>query len=74
MKKVLLWVVLVLAVAVAAVAGVVGYRMWYDHKAPNFTGPVELYVYPDMEPSEVRDSIVASGKVKKVASPSSKWW
>ncbi len=68
MKKAFLWLGIGLAVAAAAVAGVLAYRMWYDHKAPNFTGPVELFVYPDMEPAQVRDSIVASGKVKKVAS------
>lgn len=41
---------------------------WYDRKAPNFTGNIELYVYPGTEISQVRDSIVASGKVKKEAS------
>lgn len=68
MKKVLLWVILGIVAALAVAGGVIGWHLWYDHKVPNFSGYVELYVYPDMEPSQVRDSLVASGKVRKVAS------
>ena len=40
MKKVLLWAGLGLVAVALAVGGLVGYHLWYDHKAPNFTGSV----------------------------------
>ena len=46
------------------VGAIVGYRMYYDRKVPNFTGSVELYVYPDITQSAVLDSLLASGAVK----------
>ena len=69
MNRKMIW-----AVGIAAVLGlliwgvVVLYRAWYDRKAPNFTGTLEVYVYPWMDPSTVRDSLLASGQVKAPAS------
>lgn len=50
--------------SVALLAGaIVGYRIYYDRKVPNFSGAVELFVYPGMSAREVQDSIMASGAV-----------
>ena len=68
MKKIAIWIVLVLVLAAGAIAGVFAYRLWYDRKAPNFSDTLEVYIYPWMEPESVCDSIIASGKVKKAAS------
>ena len=68
MKKTLLWILLALAVVAGIVAGIAAYRLWYDRKAPNFEGRMDLYVYPWMEPETVCDSILANGHVKKPAS------
>ena len=67
MKK-SVWIVLALLLAACAVGGVLAYRMWYDRKAPNFRGQMDLYVYPWMDPESVCDSLVASGQVRKPAS------
>lgn len=66
--KPLLWIA-VAAAAVAFLAAVlfVNHQI-YDRKKSNFSGRFELYVYPDMEPAAVLDSILASGKVLKPAS------
>ncbi|MBR1705588.1 MAG: endolytic transglycosylase MltG [Bacteroidales bacterium] len=53
------------AALVVAVAGIHAYRYYYDRKVPNFSGTFELYVRPDMAPSEVLDSMLASGYVLK---------
>ena len=57
---------LAIAAGLAAVfmAGRLACHAWYDRKAPNFQGVTELYVYPWMEPAQVVDSILASGRVK----------
>ena len=46
------------------VGAIVGYGMYYDRKVPNFSGQVELYVYPSTEVTSVLDSLIASGSVK----------
>lgn len=62
-RKRLVWAAVVAAALLALVAGIRLYRMWYDRKAPNFSGTCELYVRPGMEPSDVVDSLLASGIV-----------
>lgn len=68
MKKPVLWFLLVLLLVAAAIGGVFAYHYWYDRKAPNFQGAMDLYVYPWMEPQSVCDTILASGKVRNPAS------
>ena len=68
MKKTFLWIVTGLAAVLLVIAGVCIYRLWYDRKAPNFKGVMDVYVYPWMEPEAVCDSILASGQVRKAAS------
>ena len=68
MKKKFLWILVGIVLVACAVSGLLAYRMWYDRKAPNFQGQMELYVHPWMEPQSVCDSILASGHVKKAAS------
>ncbi len=46
--------------AVTAVAGVIGWNFYYDHKCPNFRSDAEIYVYPNMNNSDVLAEI--SGK------------
>lgn len=61
MKKILIGIL-----SVALLLGaIVGYRMYYDRRVPNFKGSFELYVYPEMTMQEVQDSILASGAVCK---------
>lgn len=67
-KKVLIRLLVGLCVAVAVVGGAQAYRMYYDRKVPNFTGEIDLYVYPGMETDGVCESILASGLVKSEAS------
>jgi UPF0755 protein len=68
MKKLLVWLLTGLGLVAAVIAGTVLYWAWYDRKAPNFRGDLDLYVYPWMDADAVRDSIVASGIVKNTAS------
>lgn len=68
MKKTVVGILLGVLLAIGIFAGVKAYRYWYDHKAPNFEGAIDVYVYPWMEPEAVRDSILSSGQVKKPAS------
>ncbi|MBR4740201.1 MAG: endolytic transglycosylase MltG [Bacteroidales bacterium] len=67
MKK-SVWIILALVLAAGTVAGILAYRMWYDRKAPNFRGSMDLYIYPWMDPEAVCDSLIASGQVRKPAS------
>ena len=67
MKK-SVWIILALVLAACTVAGILAYRMWYDRKAPNFRGSMDLYIYPWMDPEAVCDSLIASGQVRKPAS------
>lgn len=39
-------------------------RIFYDRKVSNFTGKVELYVYPGTSPDAVLSTILSSGKVR----------
>ena len=50
------------------VGAIFAYRYYYDRKVPNFNGSFELYVYPGMGADEVRDSLLASGSVRKPGS------
>ena len=45
--------------AMAAVVGFVGGRYYIDNRMPNFTEKQVLYVYPDMTPDQVMDSLQA---------------
>lgn len=64
-KKSVLWIVAIAVLAACVYGGIVAYRYYFDRKVPNFTGEIELFVYPDMDAQEVCDSILASGNVKK---------
>jgi UPF0755 protein len=64
MKKIT-YSILVVALLVGAI---VGYGLYYDRKVPNFSGQVELYVYPSTEVGSVLDSLIASGSVKNAKS------
>lgn len=55
-------------IAAVIIGGYFAYQMYYDRKVPNFTGKMDLYVYPGMEASEVCDVILASEIVKKPSS------
>lgn len=66
-KKVLL-AVLAVFVVVAVIASVYGYRYWTDHKSSNFSREYALYVYPDMTPRDVLDSLCSGAGVKNSAS------
>ena len=59
----ILWVAAGLVAVALTVLGMALYRAWYDRKCPNFRGSQELYIYPHMEPSQVLDSVLATGKV-----------
>ena len=67
MKKTV-WIILALVLIACSVAGVAGYRMWYDRKAPNFQGFTDLYIYPWMDPDTVCDTILAKAGVRSAAS------
>jgi UPF0755 protein len=64
-KKKLLLTIAGLVVAAVLLVGIRIGRMVYDRKVPNFSGTYEFFVRPGMEPSEVVDSLVASGVVRK---------
>lgn len=68
MKKVLVWLLAGLCAVAAIWGGTALYKAWYDRKVPNFSGDLDLYVYPWMDAQAVRDSILASGTVKSAAS------
>ena len=68
MKKVQKWLLAGLALVVLILVGGALYQAWYDRKASNFKGNLELYVYPWMDAEQVQDSILASGIVRKPAS------
>ena len=58
----------VLAVAVAAVGGVLAYRYYYDRKVPNFTGAAELYIYPDTPVDSVVAMLCGDAPVRSASS------
>ena len=62
-KKWLAWALAGLGLLVLLVFGIRLYRAFYDRKMPNFSGTYEFYVRPDMEPSDVLDTLLRSGVV-----------
>ena len=62
-RKGLLWALAGVVALVLLVLGVRLYRVYYDRKVPNFSGTYEFYVRPDMEPSDVLDTLLQSGVV-----------
>ena len=62
-RKGLLWALAGVAALVLLVLGVRLYWVYYDRKVPNFSGTYEFYVRPDMEPSDVLDTLIRSGVV-----------
>lgn len=60
--------IVALLVVALLVGAIVGYGLYYDRKVPNFSGSVELYVYPSTEVGSVLDSLIASGSVKNAKS------
>ena len=63
-KKVLIGMGLALVVLASLFCGIRAYQLWYDRKAPNFTGAKDLYIYAGMEPEEVLDSLLTGGLVR----------
>lgn len=49
-------------------AGFFGWRVYYDHRKSNFTEKAELYVYPNMNVSDVMDGLLEKGVVRKPGS------
>ena len=68
-KKVIIRLLVGLCVAVAVVGGAQAYRMYYDRKVPNFTGEMDLYVYPGMETDGVCARILARMGCAKASWP-----
>lgn len=64
MKKKDFKIAAVIAALVLSLAGMWGYRSWYDRRASNFTDELDFFVYPDMQPEAVRDSLLSSGVVR----------
>ncbi|MBR3097187.1 MAG: hypothetical protein IKH17_04800, partial [Bacteroidales bacterium] len=62
-KKWMPWALAGLAALVLLFAGIRVYRAFYDRKVPNFRGTYEFFVREGMEPSDVVDSLEASGIV-----------
>lgn len=63
MKKSLLLSLIAVTGLVMLAVGIFAWQQVYDRKLPNFTGNIEVYVRPGMEPEAVLDSILASRKV-----------
>ena len=51
-------------VAVLLVVGELVYEYYYDHRKPNFKQEAVVYVWPDMSPARVVDSIVVKAGVR----------
>ena len=62
-KRWLPWALAGLGALVLLFVGIRLYRVFYDRKVPNFSGTYEFYVRPDMEPSDVLDTLLRSGVV-----------
>ena len=45
--------------------GFIGGRIYYDRRCPNFSDKAEIYVYPNMNISDVMEEIVSKDIVKK---------
>ena len=59
LKSSLLWGVLAVMALCAGAAGFVFGRYYIDNKKPNFSKDYVLYVYPDMTPEQIADSLSA---------------
>ena len=66
-KKTILRLLTGILVALVVVGGSIAYRIYYDRKVPNFTGEMDLYVYPGMDADHVCDSILSSGATRSQA-------
>ena len=60
--KIILWVLVPLVVLVA-VAGFFAWRYYVDYRRPNFSDRYVLYVYPEMNASDVVDTLIAKSVV-----------
>lgn len=56
-SPVLAALILTTIVIVGFLVGFFGWRVYYDRKVPNFTGTAEIYVYPNMNVSDVMEEI-----------------
>lgn len=68
MKKGIIGLVAGLGILLAVIGGWIVYQMLYDRRVSNFKGNLDFYVYPWMDADAVKDSIFASGIVRKPAS------
>ena len=59
LKSSLLWGVLAVMALCAGAAGFVFGRYYIDNRKPNFSKDYVLYVYPDMTPEQIADSLSA---------------
>jgi UPF0755 protein len=65
-KKTVIWVICLLLVGCAAVAGYVALTYYKVHKKPNFSEKYVLFVYPDMSQTEILDSLeVGAGMIDR---------
>ena len=65
MVRKIIRIVAVLALACfALILGEWGYHYYYDHRKPNFEHQAVVYVYPDMSPATLVDSIAARAGVR----------
>ena len=60
--KIILWVLVPLVVLIA-VAGFFAWRYYVDYRRPNFSDRYVLYVYPEMNASDVVDTLIAKSVV-----------
>ncbi|MBR6345825.1 MAG: endolytic transglycosylase MltG [Bacteroidales bacterium] len=61
-------ILLLIGAAVLAYGFILAAEFFYDHRKPNFSAPVELFVRPGMDAPEVLDTLLASGKVRSAGS------
>lgn len=67
-KKTCIIAGLAVLLVAAAVAGIIGYNMYYDRKVPNFTATTEVYVRPGDRAEDVLQFLLDSAGVRKPAS------
>ena len=63
MKKVVLVIGILALLCFGLMAGEWGYHYYYDHRKPNFERKALLYVYPDMSPAAIVDSVATKAGV-----------